>query len=376
MITRLHTDTIREKFVGARKIVIIYGPRQVGKTTLARMLLQEIGGKHLEINGDNTDLAPTLSSRSLQKLKELVAGYDLLFIDEAQRIPDIGINLKILHDNIPTLRIIVTGSSSFDLASKIQEPLTGRTWTFTLLPIGVCELALTQNRVELKQALENHLVFGAYPESLTIANRAERAEYLRELTQSYLYKDVLDLSGIKHASKLRDLTRLLAYQIGSEVSLVELANALKIAKETVFNYIDLLEKSFVLFRLSSFSRNLRKEISRHDKVFFYDLGIRNAVIENFQPLAARDDVGKLWENYLIIERIKAQTYRREDSQRFFWRTYTGAELDYVEVSEGQIRGYEFKFGSKPVRAPRTWSETYPEAQFQLVNQENYLDFIG
>jgi uncharacterized protein len=305
----------------------------------------------------------------------LVEGYDLLFIDEAQRVPDIGINLKILHDNFPQLRIITTGSSSFDLANLVQEPLTGRTWTFNLFPVGLCELTTQYNRVALDLQLEEFLRYGAYPEILTMVNNESKVDSLKAIARSYLFKDVLEIGGIKYASKLRDLVTLLAYQVGAEVSLNELSNKLGIARETVNNYIDLLEKTFVVFRLRSFSRNLRKEVVQHPKIYFYDLGIRNALIENFNPLQSRNDVGQLWENFLLIERIKTQLYHAESANRYFWRTYTGTELDYVEERNGQINGFEFKFGTRKANAPKIWLDTYETATFQFINQENYLDFL-
>jgi len=375
MIQRLYQHIISERLAGFDKIILLYGPRQVGKTTLVRQILTGFPGRKLEINADDSDFMEPLSSRSLHKLRQLVDGYDLLFLDEAQRVPDVGINLKILHDGLPELKIIATGSSSFDLANKVQEPLTGRTWSFTLMPIGFCELAQTNNRFELDRQLEDFLIFGSYPGLFALTNRQLKIDYLREITRSYLYKDILELGFIRYASKLRDLLKLLAFQIGSEVSLNELANNLQIAKETVVAYIDLLEKAFVVFRLSGHSRNLRKEISRHDKIYFYDLGVRNAVIENFNPLTQRNDSGQLWENFLIIERIKTQTYRLENANRYFWRTYTGAELDYVEERDGRLDGFEFKFNQKVIKPPQTWLSAYPEATFETVNRDNYLDFL-
>lgn len=375
MITRLYEDILAAQIQQDNRIIVIYGPRQVGKTTLAHLIMQKFAGRVLEINADDVDYSAVLSSRSLNKMRQLVAGYDLLFIDEAQRIADIGINLKILYDSLPELKIIATGSSSFELANKIQEPLTGRSWTFQLMPISISELSLNHNRFELDKMLEDLLILGAYPALFGIENRELRVNYLQEITRSYLFKDILAIGAIKYPPKIRDLLRLLAFQIGSEVSLTELANTLQISRETVISYIDLLEKTFVIFRLSGFSRNLRKEITRHDKIYFYDLGIRNAVIENFAPLAQREDGGKLWENFLIVERMKTQTYRRQGSNRFFWRTYTGAELDYIEENNGQLHGFEFKFNHKTARAPQVWTEKYPEASFQTVNRENYLDFL-
>lgn len=332
-------------------------------------------GRKLEINADLMPFTEVLSSRDLSKLRGLVAGYDYLFIDEAQRIPEIGINLKILHDQVPDLRIIATGSSSLDLASKTREPLTGRTWTHHLFPVGISELAATRNRFELDTLLDEYLMFGGYPGVLKLGNYVDKRNYLIELTSAYLYKDVLELMFVKNPAKMRDLLRLLAYQIGSEVSLNELSNTLKIHRDTVVNYMDLLEKAFVIFRLSGYSRNLRKEISRHDKVFFWDLGVRNALIGNFSPLHDRDDTGRLWENFLLTERIKSQTYGQTHANRFFWRTYTGAELDYVEERDGQLYGYEFKWSQKTVKAPAAWLDAYPGAVFQVVNRDNYLDFL-
>ncbi len=375
MISRIYEAVLTEQMQLDNRVLVIYGPRQVGKTTLMHLILQKYAGKTLEINADDIDYTSVLSSRSLQKMRQLVDGFDLLFIDEAQRIPDIGINLKILHDSLPNLKIVVTGSSSFELANKIQEPLTGRSWTFQLMSIGISELATQYNRFELNQMLEDRLIFGSYPALFAIENRQLKTNYLQEITRSYLYKDVLALGSIRYPPKMRDLTRLLAYQIGSEVSLNELANTLQISKETVQSYIDLLEKTFVVFRLSGYSKNLRKEIKRSDKIYFYDLGIRNAVIENFLPLENRNDGGALWENFLILERLKTQTYRRMGANRFFWRTYTGAELDYLEERNGQLTGFEFKFNQKTVAAPKVWQETYPDAIFHSINRDNYLDFL-
>lgn len=375
MIRRHYERLISDQMHLDNRVIVLYGPRQVGKTTLVRLLLENYSGKVLTINADDTDYQPVLSSRSMHQLRQLVSGYDLLFLDEAQRVPDIGINLKLLYDQLPSLKIIATGSSSFELANRIQEPLTGRAWTFQLMPIGLCELADTMNPFELDHQLEDWLVFGAYPALFAIENRQLKVNYLQEIARAYLFKDVLTIGNVKYPPKIRDLVRLLAFQIGSEVSINELSNTLQIARDTVVAYIDLLEKAFIVFRLSGYSRNLRKEIVRHDKIYFYDLGIRNAVIENFSPLPNRNDSGNLWENFLIVERMKTHTYRREGANRYFWRTYTGAEIDYVEESGGRLQGFEFKFNHKNVRAPQSWLENYPEATFQTVNRDNYLDFV-
>lgn len=358
------------------KIILIYGARQVGKTTLVRMLLDELHSlKTLSINADEKKYIEVFSSRNLQEMRSLVEGYGLLFIDEAQRIPDIGINLKILHDSLPDLKIIATGSSSFDLANTTREPLTGRTWTFTLYPIAVSELLQFNNKFEIDQNLSQFLIYGLYPETLSYVNNKDKYDYLQEISSSYLYKDILEIGSIKNSSKLHDLLRLLAFQIGSQVSLTELGNALKMSKDTVSSYIDLLEKSFVIFRLSGFSRNLRKEISKMQKIYFYDLGIRNIIIDNVNPLNYRDDIGKLWENFLMAERVKHLTYQGLYANAYFWRTYTGAELDLVEERGGRLFGYEFKFTPKRKKAPKTWIDAYPNAEYLQVNRENYLSFL-
>jgi predicted AAA+ superfamily ATPase len=319
----------------------------------------------------------SLSSRNLDRLTGLVQGYDLLFIDEAQRIPDIGVNLKILHDNLPDLKIIVTGSSSLDLANRVKEPLTGRTWTFQLYPIAAEEWTQHHQANDAQAALmlEDWMLYGMYPEVFSIGNAEKKIRYLQELTHSYLYKDILTLANVRYPEKLRQILKLLAWQVGNLVSINELANTLQLSRDAVANYIDLLEKSFVIFRLSGFSRNLRKEITKMDKIYFYDLGIRNALIENFNSLSTRQDVGQLWENFLITERIKSASYHFRYAGRYFWRTHTGSELDYLEERGGQLAGYEFKWGSKVATAPAAWLETYPQAVFHCINRENFMEFI-
>ncbi|MBN8821393.1 MULTISPECIES: ATP-binding protein [unclassified Spirosoma] len=375
MIRRQLSDTIHKKLLESNKIIVLYGPRQVGKTTLVRELIGTLPYRSLSVNADELLYQTVLSGRNLNQMKLLVEGYDLLFVDEAQRIPDVGINLKILHDALPNLKIIATGSSSFELANKTKEALTGRTWTYELFPISLGELRQEQNAFQLQQRLEELLRFGSYPDTLQFTNATDKVHYLRELSSAYLYKDILEMASIRHADKLRKLIQLLAFQVGSEVSLNEIGNTLGMSKDTVNTYIDLLEKAFVVFRLSGFSRNLRKEISKMDKIYFYDLGIRNVVIDNFQPLDLRTDVGALWENFLVIERRKRNAYTGQFANTYFWRTYTGAELDYVEEANGQLSGFEFKFSRKSVKAPASWIDTYPGANFQLINQENYLAFV-
>ena len=364
-----------EKIHNSNKVIILYGARQVGKTTMINNILRKLDLKICTVNGDERQYVDILSSRELHKLKLLTHGYDLLFIDEAQRIPDIGINLKILHDHFPKLKIVVTGSSSFNLAGKINEPLTGRTWTYQLFPFSINEVKDFQSLLEIQKKIEEYLIFGLYPEILHYNSLQEKERYLNELATSYLYKDILELSHIKHSDKLHNLLRLLAFQIGSEVSYHELGQNLSLSKETIASYIDLLEKSFVIFKLQAFSRNLKKEITKMHKIYFWDTGIRNILIKNMNFLSQRDDIGKLWENFLIAERMKFNNNRLFLVNSFFWRVYTGAELDYIEEKNNELFGYEIKYKNKRHVIPRTWISTYKNANYNLINKENFFDFI-
>ncbi|MEQ1746226.1 MAG: ATP-binding protein [Saprospiraceae bacterium] len=377
LIERMQKDNLQRDLAESNKVLVLYGARQVGKTTLVREVLKNFSGKVLEINADMVPFLEALSSRNLDRLSALVRGYDLVFIDEAQRIPDIGINLKILHDNLPDLKIIVTGSSSLDLANRVKEPLTGRTWTFHLFPISAEEWTRHHraNDVQAELQLENWMIYGLYPELLAIENAEKKKRYLQEITHSYLYKDILTLANIRYPEKLRQILKLLAWQIGNLVSVNELAKTLQLSRDAVANYLDLLEKSFVIFRLGGYSRNLRKEVTKMDKIYFYDLGVRNALIENFNSLSTRQDAGQLWENFLMAERIKNASYRFRYASRHFWRTHTGAELDLVEDSGGHLSGYEFKWGAKTGTAPAAWTDAYPQAGFQCINRENFMPFI-
>jgi uncharacterized protein len=377
MIDRTLSETILARIQKPGKVIILYGARQVGKTTLIREMLKMQSARVLEVSADQVKYHDILSSRNLDKMLGLVSGYGILFIDEAQRIPDIGINLKILHEGIPELRIIVTGSSSLDLAHQIKEPLTGRTWTYKLYPISAAEWKTHAglNNFELQQRIPDWLRYGMYPEVLSMDNHEDRRQYLNELTSSYLYKDILEIGNIRYPQKIRQLLSLLAYQLGNLVSIQELANTLQINRETILHYIDLLEKSFVIFTLGPYSRNLRKEITSKNKIYFYDLGVRNALIENFSPIDLRPDLGALWENHLLMERKKKMEYSRAYPNMYFWRTYAGVEVDYVEEIDGLITGYEFKWQSKSARAPQAWSEATENATWKLVDRENFTDFV-
>ena len=375
LIPRSILPIIIDKIKSFNKGIVIYGARQVGKTTLVNEIVKKLRLKTLVINGDQTNFIDTLSSRDLNKIKSLLEGYDLLFVDEAQRIPEIGIALKIIIDNIPSIKILVTGSSSLDLASKISEPLTGRIWTYHLYPISFLELSTKYNKTELDSFLEERLIYGGYPELFSITGEFQKKEYLQILSDAYLYKDLIEFGDIKNSSKIRDLLKLLAFQIGSQVSLTELGNSLGMSKDTVAKYIDLLEKSNIIFRLKGLSRNLRKEVVKMDKIYFFDLGIRNILIDNLKQLKDRNDTGQLWENFLIIERMKMLAYTQNQASIYFWRTYTGAELDYIEERGGELSGFEFKYGKKIGKIPKSWSENYPNSKYSCINKDNYLDFI-
>ncbi|SHJ10751.1 hypothetical protein SAMN05444280_11135 [Tangfeifania diversioriginum] len=375
MIPRYIAANIIHRLKQSDKIIVVYGARQVGKTTLIKTILKNDFGKGLEINADQLKYREILSSADLTQIKRLVSGYDLLFIDEAQQVPDIGLNLKIIKDNIPELKIIATGSSSFELANKISEPLTGRKWTFTLFPISLLEISKLKNSFELDSELADYLMFGMYPEVFSYENKLDKMDYLKEIIESFLYKDLLTLSQIKNSGKIYELLQLLAYQIGSPVSYSELGRKLGLSTDTVISYIDLLEKVFVIYRLPGFSRNLRKEITKNKKIYFFDTGIRNSVIEDFSLPDKRPDIGALWENFIISERIKRNSYKRAHAKSYFWRTYTGAELDYIEESSGKLSGYEIKWKKKKSKVPRSWLETYENADFEVINSENYQNFI-
>jgi predicted AAA+ superfamily ATPase len=375
IIPRQLEKNILDKLKFSNKAIIIYGARQVGKTTLVNEIIKKTNFKVLRINADEKTHIDILSSRDLSKLKLLTSGYDLLFIDEAQRIENIGINLKLLIDNYPNLKIIVTGSSSFSLANKISEPLTGRAWTYHLYPISFIELSKIFTYFDLESQLEERLIFGSYPEIFKLGNMETKKEYLYNITQSYLYKDILEISTVKNSLKLQQLLKLLSFQVGNQVSLTELGERLELSKDTVARYIDLLEKSFIIFRLKGFSRNLRKEITKMDKIYFWDIGIRNAVIGNFNYLKDRNDLGALWEIFLITERIKKIKYKNPFVNFYFWRIYTGGEIDLIEEDGNKLAAHEFKYIKEKALPPPSWIQAYPSAKFSVINKNNYLKFI-
>lgn len=363
-----------KSLVSVGKVVVVFGPRRVGKTTLLKKYLENEKDYHF-VSGEDIFVRDYLSSGSIEKLKDFVANKTLLVIDEAQYIPEIGLNLKLIVDHIPDIKVIATGSSTFDLAKQVGEPLTGRKYLIKMYPVSQMELNLVENRAEVKAHLEKRLIYGSYPEVITHDQEGRREVYLRELVSSYLIKDILAFEGIQKSKKLIDLLILLSFQIGKEVSHQELAMQLSINKSTVDRYLDLLEQVFVIFNIRGFSRNLRKEVSKTSRYYFYDNGIRNALINNFNEIGRRDDVGTLWENYLVVERIKKQQYSQIGSNNYFWRTYDKRELDWVEEREGKLFGFEFKWGKPSLKGPKLWFETYPEASYTCINQENYLSFV-
>ena len=338
-------------------------------------MISGFSGKIFSGTGDNLEVRELISSQKLSRLQTAFSNYQLVFIDEAQRIPDVGFGLKLLIDHFPEMIIVVTGSSSFDLSNKIGEPLTGRNILRNLFPISVLELYEQHGGMYILQKLEDFLIYGAYPEVLRSLSSDEKMEYLISIRDSYLLKDILELESVKNPAKLTDMLKLLAFQIGQEVSLNELSNSLGIAKQSVERYLDLLEKTFIIRKVGGFSRNLRKEVVKTARYFFWDNGIRNAVINNFSPLSQRNDAGMLWENFMYMERLKTKSYKRIFANDYFWRTYDQQEIDLIEERDGKLFAYEFKWQPKNVKAPKAWTENYPGAEFHVISKDNFLEFL-
>jgi len=371
MINRALSILINQR-VNDKKVIILLGPRQVGKTTLLRHNFST--ERTLWLNGDDADTRNQLSNQSTTWIKQLVAGHDRIIIDEAQRIENIGITLKIIHDNIPEIKVIATGSSSFELANQINEPLTGRKWEFKLWPLSIGEMIKHHSLLEESRLLEHRLVYGWYPE--VINNPGHEKEILNTLSDSYLYKDILTWENIKKPQKLEMLVQALAFQIGQEVSYHELGQTTGLDNETVEKYISLLEKAFIVFRLPSLSRNLRNELKKSRKIYFCDVGIRNAVIKNWNPISLRQDVGALWENFLIVERLKYKAYNSVFSNDYFWRTHAQQEIDFIEEYNGTLHAFEFKWNEKKKGSfSKSFTQAYPNHELLTVNRKNYLEFI-
>jgi uncharacterized protein len=375
-LERTITSKLLEKLT-ANKVLVLLGARRVGKTILIQELLnRHINEPYLLLNGEDMATVAILAQRTVENYQRLLGNTRLLIIDEAQKIPDIGLALKLMVDSITGLKIIATGSSVFDLTNKLGEPLTGRKYTFYLFPIAQMEYSRAEHLIDTRARLDERMIYGCYPELLSLIGNIEKATYINELVNNYLLKDILEFEGIKNSTKVQSLLQLIAFQIGKEVSLEELGKQLGISRNTVERYLELLSKVFVIYRLPGFSRNLRNEITKTSKWYFYDNGIRNALINNFNPLTIRNDVGELWENYLLSERLKFQHYNGILSNNYFWRTYQQQEIDWIEEREGKLFAYEIKWRSgKAVRIPSAWAKAYPESSFEVIHPENYLDWI-
>lgn len=361
------------------KIIIIYGARQVGKTTLAKNILREqqgLGKRGAYFNCELDSVRSALAIKETDRLRSFLGDNDLIILDEAQNVPEIGKILKIIHDDIPEIQIIATGSSSFDLADKTAEPLTGRHFSFILHPLSVQEIALAEEigLIGLEAKLEQILRFGAYPEIYSISDDNKKIQRLNAVASDYLYKDVLKFEGLKKAPIIGDLLKLLAIQIGQEFSMQSLASTLGISRITVEKYIDILERSFVIVRLRPLSRNAYRAVSRKSKIYFWDLGIRNSLIQNFNPLALREDAGGLWENFCIIERMKRNGDNKYFSNIYFWRSYAGQEVDYIEEASGKFEAFEFKWGqAKKIKTPSEFFAAY-KTRVKKIDRENYIEF--
>ena len=373
MIYRKLLNIIREK-LNHGKALIILGARQTGKTTILKELYKDFADKALMLNCDEPQVRSNLTNVSSSFLKQLTGNKKYILIDEAQRINNIGLTLKLITDELPDIQLIVTGSSSLDLANDINEPLTGRKFEYNLFPLSFGELIENNELIQTMGELERRLIFGSYPD--VINNHGNEREILNNLTSSYLYKDLLSFKGIRKPEMLEKLLIALAFQMGNEVSYTELSNTLQIDKETVSNYIYLLEQTFIIFRLSPFSRNLRNELTKKRKFYFIDNGIRNALIANYNPVDLRQDIGQLWENFLISERLKFNHYHFQYANSYFWRTHQQQEIDYLEEKSGKLYAWEFKWSkTKRYRFPKTFLNNYPENITAIITRDNYLDFI-
>lgn len=370
-ITSLVTGKIKPN-----KVIIINGARRVGKTFMLKEIIKDLDAPYLLLNGEDINTHAVLSKRSVENYRQLLGSKKILIIDEAQKIPEIGSILKLIVDELPGIRIVVTGSSAFDLRNITGEPLTGRKFTFTLFPFSEREFSQVETPVERADRLKQRLIYGNYPELLHIPDALEKREYLNELVSSYLLRDILVYENIKHSSKIFNLLRLIAHQTGNQVSYHELGTQLSMSKNTVEKYLDLLSKVYILYKVEGFSRNLRKEVTKSSKWYFYDNGIHNAIIANFNGIELRNDTGKLWENYVISERMKYQQYKRKQTNNYFWRTYDKQEIDWIEDRDGSLSAFEFKWSGSKTKAPATWRNYYPDADFQVISPENYFDWLS
>ena len=357
------------------KVLILSGARRVGKTFLLKELIKELKEPVIFLNGEDFNSHSILSNRTAENYKQLLGSNKILMIDEAQKVPDIGLILKLMTDELPQLTIIVTGSSAFSINNSAGEPLAGRKNTITLYTFSVREFSQLESPLERPDKLKQRLIYGNYPELLHLPDAVDKRDYLNELINSSLLKDILVFENIRHSSKIFNLLRLIAFQTGNLVSCNELGSQLSISKNTVERYLDLLSKIYIIFKLEGFSRNMRKEITKNSKWYFYDNGIRNSIIADFKNIESRNDTGQLWENYLISERIKYQQYNRKHSNNFFWRTYDQQEIDWIEECDGSLSGFEFKWSASGKKPPSAWKKAYPDAGFKVVNSGNYTEWL-
>ena len=363
-------------YLKPNKAVVILGARRVGKTELLKRIVSNWKGPYLFLNGDDFQVHEIFANRTVSNYKRLLGDIRFLVIDEAQSIPEIGMKIKLMLDTIDGLSVLLSGSSVFDLNNQLGEPLVGRKMTFHMFPLAQMEFVKQENLMDTYQKLEERLIFGSYPELEQLGSRTEKMDYLYEQVNSYLLKDILEFEGIRKREIIVSLLKMIAFRVGSEISVEGLANELQLARATVDRYLDLLSKVFIIHKLSGFSRNLDNEITKKNKWYFYDNGIRNALIHNFNDSSLRDDMGRLWENFIISERLKKQEYKRIHASNYFWRTHTKQEVDWVEERDGALFGYEFKWSPKKVpNAPALWSKAYTEAKFEVIHPKNYLDFV-
>lgn len=363
-----------EKRLNSGRAIVVLGPRQVGKTTLLKSICETIGSYKF-FDADQPTDRTLLQNQDLPALKQAIGNEKLVFIDEAQRVKNIGLTLKIIIDQLPDVQLLVSGSSSLELSNEISEPLTGRKWEFNLYPISWGELVNSSNSFEAQKQLPIRLIYGMYPDVINFSG--DEITVLNELTSSYLYRDLLQYEAIRKPQLISKLLTALAFQLGNEVSLNELAQLLEVAKETVNTYIDLLEKAFIIFRLQPLSRNLRNEINTNRKIYFYDNGVRNAIIGDFKPVNLRQDMGALWENFLISERMKKLRYENSWAKTYFWRTYQQQEIDYVEEKDGEFFAYEIKWNAKSKKKfPTSFIEAYKPKIQQVIHPDNFMEFLG
>lgn len=369
-------DEILYNLQNKHKVVVVYGTRRVGKTELLNQIIRRFGvEKTLLLNGEDVEHAELLAVRSASAYKRLLVDKSLLVIDEAQAIAEIGIKLKVLIDSQSDLKILVSGSSSFDLNNEIGEPLVGRKMEYFLYPFAQLELASSEDYLKTRSMLGERMIFGSYPEVYLMKSQDEKIQYLKDLVNAYLMKDILAYEGIKKRDVIFNLLKLIAFRVGSEISLEGVGRDLQISKNTVQRYLDVLSKVFIIYRVGGFSKNLDNEVTKKAKWYFFDNGIRNALISNFNPLTVRDDVGKLWENYFLSERIKYQSYTHMYAENYFWRHKSKQEVDWVEVMGDKLDSFELKWNKSKVKVPPQWSKAYPESSFVFVDKENYLDYI-